>query len=88
MESTSSQTFRDAHWPTINKMREVSPQVDGPSVKQNGCNEERETCRVQQQWQNVFRNMTLHSCDGLEGVYLRDIIEGASSLIQNKQIQS
>lgn len=82
--------YRDAHRPTINGMREVSLQVDGPSVKQNRCNEEQETCPVEQQWQNVsteriFRNMTLHSCDGLEG---RDRIEGASSLIQNKQIQS
>lgn len=83
MESTSSQTYRDAHRPTINGTREVSPQVDGPSVKQNRRNEEQEPCPVEQQWQKVRTgNMTLHSCDRLE---VRDIIEGASSLIQKKQ---
>lgn len=67
MESTSSQTYRDAHRPTINGMREVSPQVDGPSVIQNRCNEEQETGPVEQRWQNVrTANMTLHSCDRLK----------------------
>lgn len=86
MESTSSQTYRDAHRPAINGTREVSAQVDGPSVKQNRCNEEQEPCGVEQQWQNVRAgNMTLHSRDRLEVIYLRDIIQGASSLIQKKQ---